>query len=68
MSAITELSKLLINLIRVGAIFRISYIFFGLMSNSDDYEACKKRIKNVLTFYIIAELIFVLKDLIISYF
>lgn len=68
MTAITELSNLLIALIRVGAIFRISYIFFGLMYNSDELEACKKRVKNVLKFYIIAELIFVLKDLIINYY
>ena len=68
MVEILVLTKLIISLIRVGAIFRISYIFFGLMFNSDDFEASKKRVKNVLKFYIIAELIFVLKDMIIYYY
>jgi len=68
MTTINELSMMVIALIRVGAIFRISYIFFGLMCNSDDYEASKKRVKNVLKFYIIAELVFALKNLIINYY
>lgn len=68
MDKVTELSELIIALIRVGAVFRVSFLFVQMVANEDEVQNGKKRVKNTIKFYIIAELIFVLKNLIISYF
>ena len=68
MSTINELSQLVLILIRSGAILRISYLFLNSVANENEVHANKKRIKNVLKFYVVAECIFILKDLILSYY
>ncbi|MDR1892363.1 MAG: mercury transporter [Oscillospiraceae bacterium] len=68
MSLVTDLSKAVIWLIRAGAAFRVAYCCFRLISNEEEAQSYKARIKNVLVFYIIAECIFQLKDIIIYYF
>jgi hypothetical protein len=67
-SIIDDISRVIIWLIRAGAIFRIAYCFFCLISNEEEAQSFKSRIKNVLLFYIIAESIFQIKNIIIHYF
>ena len=68
MSLVTDISKVLIWLIRAGAVFRVVYCCFRLITNEEEAQSFKSRIKNVLVFYIIAECIFQIKDLVITYF
>ena len=68
MSLVTDISKAVIWLIRLGAVFRVAYCCFRLGTNEEEAQSFKARIKNVLVFYIIAEGIFQIKDLIIHYF
>jgi len=68
MDIVNEISNVLINLIRLGAVFRLVYCLFRMVSVEDEQSMYKKRMKNVVIFYIIAELIFQFKDMIIGYY
>ena len=68
MDLVNQISLVLIDLIRVGAVFRLVYCLFRLISAEDEAATYKKRARNVVIFYIIAELIFQLKDIIIRYY
>ena len=68
MDKINELSRVVLILIRAGAVFRIGYIFFEMISNEDEAQAGRKRIMNTLKFYITVELVFVMKALIMNYY
>ena len=68
MSIVNDISIAIIWLLRVGAIFRFAYCCFCLISNEENAQSFRSRIKNVLLFYIIAESIFQIKDIIIRYF
>ena len=68
MDAVNEISKVLINLIRAGAVFRLVYCLFRMVAAEDEQAMFKKRTRNVIIFYVIAELIFQLKDMIIGYY
>ena len=68
MYLIDDLSRMLISLIRAGAIFRVSFCFFKMIMVDEERAMYKKRLKNVLTFYVIAESAFVIKNLILTYY
>lgn len=68
MDRVSELSSAVLILIRVGVVVRVTYIFFGMIHNEDEVGAGKKRIKNILKFYVLAESIFILKEIILSYY
>lgn len=68
MNGFDELAYALILLIRVGAGLRGIDCFSKIMGNSDEEEVYKRRLKNVIKFYIISEGIFQLKDIAIFYF
>ncbi len=68
MDLITQITSALIILIRAGAGLRFIICLVKMMQDSDAAPKIKTQIKNTLIFYIIAELVFQLKDLIISYF
>jgi hypothetical protein len=68
MQYVDEISKAVILLIRAGAAFRIVFCLVKLMTSEEEAVQYKKRIRNTLVFYIIAELAFVVKDLIITYY
>ena len=55
-------------LIRAGAVFRVSYSFFRMITADEDSAMYKKRVKNTLVFYVIAESAFVIKNLILEYY
>ena len=68
MDLINEISRTVIWLIRSGAIFRVCYCFFRLISADEESSMYKKRVKNTLLFYVIAESAFVIKNLVLDYY
>lgn len=68
MDAIDQVSNVVIWLIRAGALFRITYCAFRLISAEDDAGKYKNRLKYTAIFYVLAESAFVIKSLVMGYF
>lgn len=68
MDTIDQVSNALIWLIRVGALFRVTYCAFRLVSADDEAARFKKRAVHTLVFYLIAESAWVVKTLVLSYY
>lgn len=68
MDTINEISKYLIILLRAGLGFRIIYCCIMMMTSEEEQGTYKRRIKNSLIAVVINELVWVIKDLVISYF
>ena len=68
MEIIKELSDVFLILIRAGTLMRIVYSFVMMSSNEDEEKSYKKKIRNVLIFYILAELSYVIKDIMFDYY
>ncbi len=65
---IDELSKIMIGIIRTGVILRFTVCMIGMQKADDEVEGIKKRIINLIVFYIISESIFQIKDILFYYF
>ena len=65
MVTMDDLSKAIILLVRVGAVARFIYCMVRLEEQAAQY---KKRARNTVIFYIIAESIWQIKDLILYYY
>ena len=68
MEILKELALAFILLIRLGAVLRIVYCFICIGTDEEQSASYKKRIKNTIKFYIMAESVWMLKDLVISYY
>lgn len=68
MDIVKELALAFIMLIRSGAVLRIIYCFIYMGADEEQSSTYKKRIKNTITFYIMAECVWILKDLVMSYY
>ncbi len=68
MEIIKELSDAFLIFIRAGTLMRIVYSFVMMSSNEDEEKSYKKKIRNVLIFYILAELSYVIKDIMFVYY
>ncbi|MDD4698774.1 MAG: mercury transporter [Oscillospiraceae bacterium] len=68
MNTINELSNLLIIILRAGLGFRIIYCCIRLMFSEEEQGTYKRRLKNSLIAVVVNELVWVIKDLVISYF
>ncbi len=69
MDTIDVLIKVLrVGIIPAGVILRVIYCFIKMMYSEDEVGVYKKRIVSVIIFGIVAELIFVIKDVIWQYF
>ncbi len=68
MQNIDNISSAVIILIRVGTVLRVVFCFFLMITAEEEALQFKKRIRNTVLFYIIAELAFVLKNMAIYYF
>ena len=68
MDVIKELADAFLVLIRAGTVMRVVYSFVMLSSNEDEEKSYKKKIKNVIIFYILAEMSFATKDLMFDYY
>lgn len=55
-------------IIPLGVTFRIIYCLTKMIYDEEAQGVYKKKIKNILVFGIIAELLFVIKDLLSGYF
>ena len=65
---IDELSKIMIGIIRTGVILRFTICMITMQKADDEMEGIKKRVVNLIVFYIIAESIFQIKDILFYYF
>lgn len=68
MSIVDQIPAVLLWLIRAGTAFRVTYCLVRLIGADDEAPMYKKRIRNLLIFYAIAETALALKDIIISVF
>ena len=68
MEIIKELSEAFLILIRAGTVMRIVYCFVMMTSNEDEEKSYKKKIRNVMIFYILAELSYSIKDIMFDYY
>lgn len=68
MDLIKQMADAFIMLIRVGAVFRVVYCFVRMGMNEDEAGMYKKRARNAVAFYVIAECIWQLKELILGYY
>lgn len=65
---IDDISNAVIALVRVGAVFRFVYCLVRLSGTEEEAAQYKKRAKNTVLFYIIAESIWQVKDIILHYY
>lgn len=63
-----DISNAIIALVRIGAVARFIYCLIRLESAEDQAAQYKKRMVNTIVFYIIAESIWQIKDLILYYY
>ena len=68
MQYVDDISNVVLILIRIGVVFRVSYCLLRLMTTEDEAAQFRKRFRNAVAFAVVAELVFVLKGLIIGYF
>lgn len=68
MDLLKELSDAFLILIRVGVVLRVVYCFILMGANEEDEKAYKKKIRNIIIFYILAESCYAIKDMMFSYY
>ena len=68
MNLINEISNVVLILIRAGTVFRVAYCLLRLVTAEEEAAQYKKRIRNTIIFYILAESAFILKDIFMYYF
>lgn len=68
MVTLEELAQATIVLIRLGCIFRFIYCMVRLSGADEEATKYKKRTRNVVLFYILAESIWQVKELIFFYY
>lgn len=68
MEKLKELAQIFIWFIRAGTTTRVAYCFLRMIGNDEEASIYKRRIKHAIAFYILAELVWVLKDIISYYF
>lgn len=68
MDTLTQIANVLLTLIRFGVIFRIVHCFIMIGASEEDAGMYKKRMKHAIVFYVTAELIWQITDLITDYY
>lgn len=68
MDSLNEMALAVILLIRLGSIMRFVYCMIRMSAAEDEAEKYKNRSKNTIIFYIIAESIWQIKDIIMFYY
>ena len=68
MVTMDDISIAIISLIRIGAVARFIYCMVRLSAAEEEATQYKKRAKNTVIFYIIAESIWQMKDLVLYYY
>ena len=65
---IDDISKMIISLVRIGAATRFIYCMIRMGASEEEAAQYKKRAKNVIIFYVIAEMIWAIKDIVMYYY
>ncbi len=68
MTMINDISGAVIALTRLGAVFRFIYCMVRLESAEEEREQYRKRTVNVILFYVLAESVWQIKELIFYYY
>ena len=68
MVTMDDISTAIISLVRLGAVARFIYCMVRLSGAEEQAGMFKKRAKNTVVFYIIAECIWQIKDLVLYYY
>jgi hypothetical protein len=65
---VKEMADSFVILIRVGAVFRLIYCFILMGASEEESAMYKKRAKNTVIFYVLAECIWQIKDMVLGYY
>ncbi|HHV59411.1 MAG TPA: mercury transporter [Clostridiaceae bacterium] len=68
MDLLKQMADAFVILIRTGAVFRVVYCLVRMGMNEEEAAMYKKRARNTVVFYVIAESIWQIKELVLSYF
>lgn len=68
MDILEQLPKVIIGLIRAGSATRVAYCFIKAIQSYDEIDVYKRRGKNTIVFYVLAESIWQVKDILFFYF
>ena len=68
MITLDDISMAVIVLIRAGAVFRFIYCMVRLQGAEDEQAQYKKRVKNTVMFYVMAECIWQIKEIVFYYY
>ena len=68
MITLDDISTAVIVLIRAGAVFRFIYCMVRLQGAEEEQAQYKKRAKNAVLFYVLAECIWQIKDIVFYYY
>ncbi len=68
MVTLDEISKAVITLLRLGAAFRLVYCMVRLEGAEEERGQCKKRAKNTVLFYVLAESVWQIKEMVFYYY
>lgn len=68
MDIVDEMALAFIILIRSGSVLRIIYCFITMAGDEEQAVTYKKRIKNTIMFYIMAESVYIIRDLAMHYY
>lgn len=68
MDTIVDLQSLFLILIRAGTAMRVVYCFVMMGTDEENEKAYKRKIKSIITFYILAECCYIIKDLMMKYY
>ncbi len=65
---IDDISIALISLVRTGAVFRFAYCMVRLQGTEEEQTQYKKRARNTVLFYVLAESIWQIRDMVLFYY
>lgn len=68
MITLDDISMAVIVLIRAGAVFRFIYCMVRLQGAEEEQTQYKKRTKNTVMFYVLAECIWQIKEIVFYYY
>lgn len=68
MVTLDEISRVVITLLRLGAAFRLVYCMVRLEGAEEEQGQYKKRARNTILFYILAESVWQIKEMVFYYY
>ena len=68
MITLDDISMAVIVLIQAGAVFRFIYCMVRLQGAEEEQAQYKKRVKNTVMFYVMAECIWQIKEIVFYYY